>query len=129
MELLREVSGREVVSLQGVFYLSESVDLGPSLDSVELVFRDGGSIIFTAATDWTLRVSLGAWPQLPEWCWPPKSWTFTPLETKIGDAGFDGIIDVKDLHNEVGDLVGFILKFGAGNLAIKSGDAIAIELH
>ncbi|WP_322756811.1 hypothetical protein [Frankia sp. Cas3] len=129
MDLLREAFGREIASLQGIFYLSESVDAAPSLDSVELVFRDGGSIIFTSATDWILRVSVGAWPQLPEWCWPSKSWVFALVETQIGNAGFVEVVDVKDLHNEVGDFVGSILEFSAGNLVIKSGDAITVELY
>ncbi|WP_239313623.1 hypothetical protein [Frankia sp. Cj3] len=129
MELLRKILGREAASLEGIFYLSQSIGAGPSLDSVELVFRDDGSILFTSATDWTLRVDFGTWPKLPEWCWPPRSWEFSRLETLIGDVGFDRVVGVADLRNDVGDLAGSVLEFDAGDLVIKAGDTIIVELH
>jgi hypothetical protein len=127
MEVDYLLHGRSVASIQGLFYISEEVSSGPSLDSCELVLEGGGSVLFTSSTDWSLEASPGFWPNLPAWCWPKNAWSFAPLEIPRGDSRIGRIVRIERCLNEVGEASGIRIGFDEFELLIKSGDSVSIE--
>lgn len=122
-------TGQHVAALKALSYSdSESEAFDFSTDSFVLTLADSGPVLFTSATDWTLRVERGAWPALPSWAWPPDSWRYEDVATPIGSPGFEVIRGVSDLMDEVGEIVGAEISFDGGTLRFKSGDSVVFEL-
>jgi hypothetical protein len=70
---------QETPGVRQICYMAEG-DLAVSApEAVELLFQDGGSLVFTTDTDWSLRVEAGRWPVLPSWCFPAEAWSFQHL--------------------------------------------------
>jgi hypothetical protein len=100
-----------------------------SLDACELVLLDGGSVLFSAATDWTLEIEPGRWPDLPAWCWPPENWFFRRMDLAVDLAQMGPIMGVRETLDEVGGHVGLRIMFDECELVVGSGADIVVELH
>ncbi|MER6776005.1 MULTISPECIES: hypothetical protein [unclassified Streptomyces] len=124
-EQLTFFRGERLLGAMAVRYLPDGDTC--SSEGVELLFDSGRSTLLWCGTDWTLRISEGEWPKLPEWCWPLEDWAFEKVSGP-GDAGFDRIDEVSGLYNSVGDLDGALLEFPAGSMVIKSGEAVTWEI-
>lgn len=127
MNILGQLVGCDVSSLKGILYVGEDASGTPTLEACELLRTDGSSVLFTSATDWTLQITQGGYPMLPDWCSPSSSWIFSDLETPLGSSGWQCIIATSKLLNEVGEISGILLEFEVGNLAIKAADVISLE--
>ncbi|MFI5866487.1 hypothetical protein [Streptomyces sp. NPDC051546] len=127
------MSDQQIFALQGATvtaafalrYLPEGDEW--RAEGIELVLASGGSVVLWNGTDWTLKVSAGGWPALPDWAWPPEAWVFEPLEG-LGRPGLDHILTASPVHNEVGELYGATFGFAAGALTIGSGDSMSWTL-
>ncbi|MFD3809232.1 hypothetical protein ACFWSF_40550 [Streptomyces sp. NPDC058611] len=127
------MSDRQVLGLQGetvtavfaVRYLPEGDEW--RAEGLELILASGGSATLWNGTDWTLKISDGSWPALPDWAWPPEAWVFEPIEF-LGRPGLDEILTASPAHNEVGELYGATLDFPEGTLTVGSGDFISWKL-
>lgn len=127
------MSDRQIFALQGVTltaafalrYLPEGDEW--RAEGIELILASGGSMVLWNGTDWTLQISAGGWPALPDWAWPPEAWAFEPLEG-FGRPGLDEILTASPVYNEVGELYGVTLDFPDGTLTVGSGDFISWKL-
>lgn len=89
---LQEVSDLPTTALQGetvtaafaLRYLPEGDEW--RAEGIELTLASGGSIMLWNETNWTLKVSDGGWPELPDWAWPPEAWVFEPIDDLGGLA-------------------------------------------
>jgi hypothetical protein len=99
----------------------------PAGEAVEIAFGPGDSVLLGAGMDWTLQVSAGRWPELPDWCRPPEEWSFRELR-RIGGSGLDTLYEVSPVRNEVGELSGVTLRFPAGSLLVRSGERVTCEM-
>jgi hypothetical protein len=93
-------------------------------DSYLLVLADGSSLLLTSDTDWTLRIEDGSWPRLPDWAQPPESWRFEDADGPLGTPGFDSVVGVSEIKNEVGEVAGLRVDFDGGAVEFKAGDSV-----
>ncbi|MER5478151.1 hypothetical protein ABT026_14420 [Streptomyces sp. NPDC002734] len=79
---------------------------------------DGGSIVCTDWTDWTLRLELRADSQIPDYLWPPEEYSRSVV---LAELPADGIpVDaVRPTRNQVGELVGLDTEIGGLRLSAK----------
>ncbi len=106
-----------VIDVKGIHYEEE---VAP--EAVEYMFLSGQSIIITTATDWSLSVESGSWPDLPAWCYPSESWSFRPMRSELGAC--------RQIHlqrDSGGALKGVILTFRSASVVIGSGEHITID--
>ncbi|GAA0324559.1 hypothetical protein GCM10010302_74600 [Streptomyces polychromogenes] len=115
------LEGETISAAFAVKYLPEG-EAGLA-EGVEFVLASGSSVILWNGTDWTLRISGGDWPRLPEWAWPPESWTFSRIDD-LGHPGLDEVLTVNAVHNEVGELYGVRIEFPAATLTVSSGNSV-----
>ncbi|MFD9375743.1 hypothetical protein ACFWBH_09450 [Streptomyces sp. NPDC059999] len=119
------LQGETVTAAFALRYLPEGDEW--RAEGIELTLASGGSIMLWNETDWTLKVSDGGWPELPDWAWPPEAWVFEPIDG-LGRPGLDEILTASPVHNEVGELYGATLGFPHGTLTVGSGDFISWTL-
>ncbi|MBD9702581.1 hypothetical protein [Streptomyces caniscabiei] len=130
-------AGQRVTSARAIRYVAEK-DVAearaaagppgvPSAEGIELLLADGGSVVLSSGTDWTLKVSTGRWPDLPEWCWPAESWRYERID-EIGAPGLDEIVAFSETTNEVAETSGAVLQFPSGRMTIRSGEAVTWEI-
>lgn len=123
------LKGRTVVEICGIFFISEEGSLDVTPEAVELIFGESDSLVFTSATDWTLCVEKGAWPEVPRWCYPSESWTYREIDA-IPGGSLGKLSEVVSRLNEHGELVGIDLGFeGVGHILIRSGEPFVVEFH
>lgn len=118
---------QRVLSAQVVEHVAKDARDQRTAEAVEIVL-ESGSVLLSASTDWTLQISAGSWPKLPDWCWPPSEWEFSQLD-RIGVEGFDTVVDASPLLNEVDELNGVVLGFPAGDMVVRSGAQISYEFR
>ncbi|MGW7534070.1 hypothetical protein [Amycolatopsis sp. NPDC054798] len=116
-------AGRSLRAAFGVKYVAGGVPGDESYEAVELILYGGSSVLLSTDTDWTLRVTEGRWPTLPEWCWPVESWDFEKIP-EIGASGLDVIISKSEKINSAGEVCGVLLEFPAALLTVSSGEAV-----
>ncbi|QLH21677.1 hypothetical protein [Streptomyces sp. Rer75] len=123
------LKGRTVVEIYGIFFISEEGIPDAMPEAIELIFRESDSLVFTSATDWTLRVEKGTWPEVPTWCYPSESWTYREIDA-IPGGPFGKLSEIVSRRNEHGELIGVDLGFeGAGHILIRSGEPFVVEFH
>ncbi len=94
-------------------------------EGVELI-HEGGSVVLSCKTDWTLGVSKGSWPRLPDWCWPVTSWRYERME-RVGNPGFDVIISCSEGFDEVGEPHSVQIEFDRVYMIVDSGKNLRWE--
>ncbi|PWI41371.1 hypothetical protein [Streptomyces sp. ICBB 8177] len=125
-EVVNIRAGRQVRAAYSVRYLSDVTRGTSPIEAVEFLLDTGPSVLLSCATDWTLKVTEGRWPELPSWCHPAESWAFEEVET-IGKPGFSEIVSSSEIHNPVGELCGIRLEFPAAWFTVKSGEALTLD--
>jgi hypothetical protein len=105
-----------VTDVKGIFYEEED-----SPEALEFIFTSGMSIVLTSATDWTLSIKPGNWPDLPSWCYPKSSWSSRSMHGALGrctefiaESGTDG------------KLMGATLTFAESTISVSSGDQLRV---
>jgi hypothetical protein len=123
------LKGCTVAEIYGIFFISEEGSPDAVPEAVELIFRESDSVVFTSATDWTLRVEKGTWPEVPRWCYPSESWTYREIDA-ISGRPLGKLSEVVSRLDEHGELIGVDLGFeGAGYILIRSGEPFVVEFH
>ncbi|MFD7508862.1 hypothetical protein ACFV5N_05865 [Streptomyces sp. NPDC059853] len=54
---------------------------------VRVVFREGGAVVLTVWTDWSLVITDAPAQGLPDYFWPPEEYALRPLELPIPANG------------------------------------------
>ncbi|GHG68865.1 hypothetical protein [Streptomyces griseocarneus] len=119
---------KDVVSVRGIYYLPEAGPGAAHEEAVELLFEGGGSVVFTPATDWTLRVEGGRWPGLPDWCFPERDWASIGLRAAEGHLPLGRCRRIVELTDEFGEVNGAELWFGRSRLSVRSGASLRVEV-
>lgn len=99
-----------------------------SSEGLEFLLEGGGSVVATNATDWTLVMSEGRWPELPSWCWPVEEWRYGNIDI-IGSPGFNEILNVSNIYNSVDELHGQVVSFRDGSISIRAGDDMTWDIR
>ncbi|MBB5934539.1 hypothetical protein FHS42_001586 [Streptomyces zagrosensis] len=98
-----------------------------SWEALELILPDGGSVVLTSGTDWTLRIEEGSWPDLPGWCYPPQSWS--ALELDAIPSALGRFRKVAPAYNQHSELVGTRIAFAGGAaVTVRTGEQFRLEL-
>ncbi|MFG3252140.1 hypothetical protein [Streptomyces sp. NPDC048172] len=106
---------RPTTSLKRLYYEPEQDD------ALVIELTGETTLVFSSGTDWALQVDLVRGGQLPAWCWPVEDWTVRALPSPT-PAALGTCREVIEQVNEVGEIVGARLVYGAGLIAIASGD-------
>ncbi|MFF2327892.1 MULTISPECIES: hypothetical protein [unclassified Streptomyces] len=120
------LSGARIVGVLGVFYRPEG-RLGEP-EAVEFRLGDGQSVLLTCASDGTLHVGPGAWPQLPDWCVPSGQWEFAGVSNlpQPPDGGWT-VTRTEECRNENGEVYEAVIRCEGGRFVVIGGDTVGIR--
>ncbi|MFC5723017.1 hypothetical protein ACFP1Z_22885 [Streptomyces gamaensis] len=124
---LNLLSGQRVTKAYAIVCLLDTGNERSPAEGMEFLLADGRSVLLSCATDWSLEVAEGAWPELPDWCWPAESWAHEEIE-RIGAPGLDKVVRISGIHNSVGELSGALLEFPSAFLEVRAGAAVTWEI-
>ncbi|MDP9799607.1 hypothetical protein J2S43_008119 [Catenuloplanes nepalensis] len=96
------------------FGLAESVievlDEDGDLAALQIVLDDGSALVCTVWTDWSLRTDRRPDAALPDYLWPPESYTCRPLT-----GGGRRIVALRPETDEAGERSGLEVEFEGGH--------------
>lgn len=121
------LTGAWITAVHGLFYRPEGRAGEP--EAVEFVLSTGESVLLTCASDWSLRITSGAWPALPDWCVPAGQWQFEPVG-RLPLPPFGGawtVVGTQERRDEKGEVCEAVIRCEDGDFVIKGGDTVAIR--
>ncbi|MEV5686033.1 hypothetical protein AB0L68_22960 [Streptomyces sp. NPDC052164] len=119
--------GARITEVQGVFYRPEGRAGEP--EAVEFVIPDGQSVLLTCASDGTLRVTPGAWPELPAWCVPANQWQHAAVMNlpPVPYGGAWTVIGTRERRDEKGEVREAVIRCEDGDFVVAGGDTMAVR--
>ncbi|WP_299532834.1 hypothetical protein [uncultured Streptomyces sp.] len=119
--------GAWITAVHGIFYLPEGRTGGA--EAVEFVRTDGRSVLMTCASDRTLGITAGAWPDLPAWCVPPAQWGRAPLAC-LPPPPYGGawtVVGTEERRDEHGEVHEALVRCLDGAFRVVAGDTMLID--
>lgn len=118
--------GARIVGVLGVFYRPEGRMGEP--EAVEFLLSDSQSVLLTCASDGTLHVGAGTWPQLPDWCVPAAQWEFTAMANlpQPPDGGWT-VLSTEERRDERGEVHEAVIRCEGGRFVVIGGDTVGIR--
>ncbi|MFE9012829.1 hypothetical protein DBP19_22230 [Streptomyces sp. CS090A] len=123
------LTGSRITAVQGVFYRPEGRAGEP--EAVEFVIDRGESVLLTCTSDWTLCVTPGAWPLLPDWCVPANQWQHAPL-TQLPPVPHEGgwtVVGTLERTDGCGEVHEAVIRCREGDFVVAAGDTLAVRFH
>lgn len=121
------LKGAWITAVHGLFYRPEGITGEP--EAIEFVLSGGESVLLTCASDWTLRITPGGWPGLPDWCVPAGQWQFSAL-TDLPVPPYGGawtVTGTEELRDETGEVRQVVIRCEDGDFVVVAGDTMAIR--
>ncbi|MFE6038261.1 hypothetical protein [Streptomyces sp. NPDC056452] len=121
------LTGARITAVHGLFYRPEGRAGEP--EAVEFLLDGGQSVLMTCASDWTLRITSGTWPGLPDWCVPAGQWQFAPL-SQLPPPPYGGawtVLGTQERRDEHGEVHEAVIRCENGDFVVIGGDTVAIR--
>lgn len=118
--------GARIVGVLGVFYRPEGRMGEP--EAVEFLLSDSQSVLLTCASDGTLHVGAGTWPQLPDWCVPAAQWEFATMANlpQPPEGGWT-VLSTEERRDERGEVHEAVIRCEGGRFVVIGGDTVGIR--
>ncbi|WP_411083027.1 hypothetical protein [Streptomyces sp. cmx-18-6] len=123
------LTGSRITAVRGVFYRPEGRAGEP--EAVEFVLFEGQSVLLTCTSDWTLRITPGSWPRLPDWCVPANQWQHAPL-TQLPPVPYGGawtVVGTLERRDGNGEVHEAVIRCEEGDFVVTAGDTLAVRFH
>ncbi|GAA2996320.1 hypothetical protein [Streptomyces fulvorobeus] len=119
--------GAWITAVLGVFYRPEGITGGP--EAIEFVLHGGDSVLLTCASDRTLRITPGSWPELPDWCVPAGQWQFSSLTGLPGPpyGGAWTVTGTEERRDGSGEVCEVVIRCEDGDFVAAAEDTMAIR--
>ncbi|MFE7710885.1 hypothetical protein ACFU6I_35065 [Streptomyces sp. NPDC057486] len=118
--------GTRITGVLGLFYRPEGRMGEP--EAVEFLLSDGQSVLLTCASDGTLHVGPGTWPQLPDWCVPAGQWGFSALpHLPEPPSGGWTVTRTEERRDERGEVHEAVIRCEGGRFVVIGGDTVVIR--
>ncbi|MFD4693360.1 hypothetical protein [Streptomyces sp. NPDC058463] len=121
------LTGARITAVHGLFYRPEGRAGEP--EAVEFLLDGGQSVLMTCASDWTLRITSGTWPGLPDWCVPAGQWQFAQLG-QLPPPPYGGawtVLGTQERRDEHGEVHEAVIRCENGDFVVIGGDTVAIR--
>lgn len=118
--------GARIVGVLGVFYRPEGRMGEP--EAVEFLLSDSQSVLLTCASDGTLHVGSGTWPDLPDWCVPAAQWEFATMANlpQPPDGGWT-VLSTEERRDDRGEVHEAVIRCEGGRFVVIGGDTVGIR--
>lgn len=116
----------DTVDIRGVYYIPDGDSVEANPEAVAFPLRGGVSVLFTTATDWTLRLGREAWNRLPKWCHPAEQWEYRPIPGVTPECSLRRSSGLTELRNEVGEIVGVTIIYEEYVFEVRAGEPFSV---
>ncbi|ALC27796.1 hypothetical protein ABT013_29045 [Streptomyces bacillaris] len=123
------LTGSRITAVHGVFYRPEGPAGEP--EAVEFVIAGDQSVLLTCTSDWTLRITPGTWPLLPDWCVPAGQWQHAPL-IQLPPVPYEGawtVVGTLERRDGNGEVHEAVIRCEEGDFVVTAGDTVAVRFH
>lgn len=123
------LTGSRITAVHGLFYRPEGLAGEP--EAVEFVLADGQSVLLTCTSGWTLRVTPGTWPLLPDWCVPANQWQHAPL-ARLQPVPYGGawtVVGTLERRDGGGEVHEAVIRCAGGDFVVAAGDTMTVRFH
>ncbi|WNI22755.1 hypothetical protein [Streptomyces sp. ITFR-16] len=118
--------GARIVGVLGIFYRPEGRMGEP--EAVAFLLGDGQSVVLTCASDGTLHVGAGTWPQLPDWCVPAAQWEFATMAAlPQPPPGGWTVLRTEERRDDRGEVHEAVIRCEGGRFVVIGGDTVGIR--
>ncbi|MFD7864850.1 hypothetical protein [Streptomyces sp. NPDC057682] len=120
------LAGARIVGVLGIFYRPEGPMGEP--EAVAFLLLDGQSVLLTCASDGSLHIGAGTWPDLPAWCVPAAQWTYAPLAslTPPPDGGWT-VLRTEERADAWGAVQEAVIHCEGGRFVVTGGDTVSLR--